>query len=59
MGSPNRRLGRVRSRRGFLMAAVVVVTAPLAAVVSACGGDSGTRENPFPYADPRSRNTRL
>ena len=52
------RLGPVARRRLLLLGGTLAVAAALAA----CGGDDGgkgSRDDPFPYSDPRSRNTRL
>ena len=52
------RLGPVGRRRLLLLGGTLAVAAALAA----CGGDDGgkgSRDDPFPYSDPRSRNTRL
>ncbi len=54
----------VASRSGPLARRrLILVGAGLAAVaLAACGGDDGgkgSRDDPFPYQDPRSRNTRL
>lgn len=52
------RSGPLARRRLILVGAGLAAAAALAA----CGGDDGgkgSRDDPFPYQDPRSRNTRL
>ena len=58
-------LSRVSSRSGPLARRrLLLMGGSLAAAVAlaACGGEEsgkGSRDDPFPYSDPRSRNTRL
>ena len=50
--------GRLPRRRLLLAGGSLAAAVALAA----CGGDDGgkgSRDDPFPYQDPRSRNTRL
>ncbi len=50
--------GRLPRRRLLLAGGSLAA----AVVLAACGGDDGgkgSRDDPFPYQDPRSRNTRL
>ncbi len=47
------------ARRRLLLVGVGMAAA---VALAACGGDDGgkgSRDDPFPYQDPRSRNTRL